>query len=506
MRNDTIHRFIQALDKGELRYCRKALLGENGSQTEVRLKLFDVLVKMKQFDREAIKNAMDKDLDGARLAEQKSKLFRFLVNQVTLLRQNRNAETNLWSILLEGKLFLSLGLIEEAYDVVKSGIELAVKLEELNSEVVLRELFREILKNMNGSLGLEEVTQNEYLLETAANKLSTLVKYTLINDRMFALNKRYGFSKDPALLNGVKELMKTEHLQNVLLANSLPAQLRFYRTLAGYYASINDLESALENLERCLALWESNPSRIQLYPHVYLSVLNNLLGKLSLLGRLEESPKYLKKIESLKVSSRRDEVLKFTYVETQYHLYLMNSGHLLDAANREDKITMGLTKYGLKIPEDSRITFRYNIAVSSLLSGDPRKALYWFNQVREMGILQSRQDLQGIARLFRLLLIHENDSSGNYAHFLRNSKRFFTAKHPGYVIETKVYTWLQKYKEVASGLERKQAYGVLVDSIKEFSTSKIVGAEELYLFALSRLQGVNLLTLYKQKLQMKSPN
>ena len=499
MKNDTIHRFIHALDKGELRYCREALLREEGAPAEATRKLFEVLVQMKNFNREELKEVMANDLVGGQLAVQKFRLFRFLVNQVKLLRQNREA-ANLWSIHQEGRLFLSMGLIDEAYELVRSGVVLAVKLEELYSEVVLRELLREIFKNMDNSNYNEEITANEYLLETAGQKLSTLIKYTQINDQMFSLNRRYRFTKDPNLWNGVQELFQSEHLQNINLADSLPSQLRFFRARAGYFSSINDSKLSLENYERCLTLWDSNPSRIKLYPHMYLGTLSNVLGKLSMLGRIEESPKYLDKLEALEVTTRREEVLKFTYLETQYYLYLMNSGRFSDAAEREKEVVNGLRKFGLQVPEDFRINFRYNIAVSSLVSGDSRKALFWFNEIREMGVLQSRQDIQGIARLFRLLLIHEDDSSGNFSHFLRNSKRFFTENHPSYALETTVYSWLKKNHEHLFGPHRKRLYQDLANSIQEFCDVKVVGSEELLLLAKSKASGSSISHLFSESL------
>lgn len=499
MKTNTIHRFIHALDKGELRYCRDAISKETGLQAETWKKLFEVLVQMKQYSNEEMKVTMEKEVTSAKLAVQKSRLFRFLVDQVKILRQNRSGE-NLWSLFEEGKLFMSMGLKEESYSVITTAIKSAVELEELLPEVALRELLGELLKNMGGNME-KEISDNEYLLQTASGKLNTLIKYTQINDRMFSLNRRYRFSKDSTFVNGVDELFRSEYLQNIHLADSLPSQLRFFRAKAGYYVGTNNVEKSLDNYIKCVELWESNRARIQLYPQRYLSSVSNVLGKLSLLGRLSESPKYLEKLTSLEVTTRRGEILKFTYTETQYYLYLMNSGRFSEAVDREKELESGLRKYGQQIPEDFRITLQYNIAVCALMVGDNGKALKWFNRIREMGVLQSRQDLQGIARLFRLLLIREDDSSGNFNHFMRNSKRFFNAKHPSYVIEEKVYSWLKKNKKIELGMEARQPFGALAESLEELSASKIVGAEELYLYALSRYKGTNLRKQWEAQLE-----
>ncbi|MCF8277005.1 MAG: hypothetical protein K9J17_09735 [Flavobacteriales bacterium] len=459
---------------------------------------------MKRFDNDLLNREMASMTVVSQLSVHKSRLYNALVNHVRLLRETREPGGNLWSIYHEGKLLVSLGLIDEAFNVVKAGIASAVNLEELDLEVLLRELLREILKNSDDALKGEQITENEYLLETAANKLLTSIKYTLINDRMFALNQKFRHSNDPSIIRGKEELINSEHLRNIHLADSLPSQLRFYRTLAGYYSSGNDTLRSLENYHKCLELWEANPGRIQMYPHMYLSILTNVLGKLIMLGRVNECPKYLERLANVVVSTRKDKVLKFIYLETQYHLYHLNTGGFQEAVEREERIEEGLRNFGLQVSESFRISIRYNIGIVALLSGNSRKALSWFNQIRGLGTLESRQDLQGMARLFRLLLLCEDDSVMNFSHFLRNSKRFFGKKHPSYTLETIVYSWLKKNHDKLFGLERKRLYQDLASEVQGLANSKVVGAEEVVYLAQSRATGSSISDLYRESLARRT--
>lgn len=179
--------------------------------------------------------------------------------------------------------------MEEAAEVARKGLETAVALEELFVEVPLRELLREVYKNMGSKALTDAITENEYLLETASRKLTTLIRYTHINDRAFDYLRKYRVSDDAGVKRGMEELIDLPEMKDINRADSLPAQLKYYAIWNCYHSSRNEIDDALIVQEKELRLWESNPGRIKLYPHLYMDTLANMLGKLSMTGKLEES-------------------------------------------------------------------------------------------------------------------------------------------------------------------------------------------------------------------------
>lgn len=501
MRSDSLHRLIQSLDKGEQRFSREAIVKDKGVNYEARLLIFDTIRDMEEYNRDELNLAV-RDLDIVNnLAVEKVRMFQLIVKSVKALHDKRKESNDPYKRLEEGKVLLELALLEEAEEVVLKGLETALVTEELLVEVPLRELLRVIYKNMNNRAFTTAQTENEYMLEMACRKLTTQVRYTQISDRAFDYLRRYRVTDKEGVKLGMEELISRPEMTDIKMANSLPAQQRYFDAWNCYHTSRNELKLAINNLTKVHQLWESNPARIKLRPGLFIGNISNLLGKLNVLGRFDESLSYIRKMEGVKVNGRRMEIYKFASLELQYQLYYMNSGNLEEALAREDVVNSGIRRYGKALKDSSKLTLLYNFGVTHLVVDNARRALFYFNSIKSLGELIDRTDLQGVARLFRLLLLENQEDGLNFRHYLRNSKRFFTDKDRSYNLENVVYDWLYIQHKLVGVAERKISYGNLAQSVSPLISKGILGAEEMYIWANANQRGVKPSVVLKERLE-----
>jgi len=496
MRNDFLYRLIHVLDQGELRVCRNELALDCSSVGKFRLLIFESLAAQNEYDWDALCDAVSKNRMRSQLSVEKTRLQDMLLAVLHSVRRNREGERCPWVKFEDARILLGLGLLENAAEMATEGIGLAVAMEDVYSELQLRELLREIYKSLDRKALQTRIMDNDQRLEVVVEKVQNLNAYTLINDRMLDYHLRNRVVNDEQVNNGVAMLMSKDEMSSIDMALSLPAQLCYYFILVVYNRMMKRTEEAIISSRKVLELWDSNPCRKQYYAHLYRRALANLIGLLTITDCHDEVSELLQEMEKTSESGHRSKVLRFCDVELQHQLYYMNTGRLEGVFAREQVVTAGLSKYGKAIGESYMITLIYNLAVAHLLNDNLGKALHYYNRIRELGICSERMDLQGIARLFRLALLMLDTSNVNFQHYLRNSKRFFDRNHRLHPMEELMYDWIVRHSKLKGKTEMTSSYEWLYAELLPFEAKRDLGAMEFRLFAHSMATNQNIRHLF----------
>ncbi len=500
MKSDFLYRFVRSMDEGETRYCRAQLQQDDRCVKRGYLALFDALASMAEYDAEAVVHCVADFPMASSLAVEKIRLYQTLLHNIKELHSKRRSANDPFQRLQEAQVLFDMGMNEEAVEVASKGLTQAVYMEDLWMEVGLRDLLRKVYKHMGKKQLTMTRTQNEYELVMAGKKLSKLLKYTQISDRMFDYVRNYRVTDSVAVQRGIEELMSAPEMKDSNQADSLPAQIKFFAIQQLYHLQKNDLATSNEMCKRQLGLWEQNPDRIKNDPLVYRSVLSNLIGKLTLLGKTDEALSYLNKLDAMKVLSRRDEALQFGYVELQFQLFYMNQGKLPEVLEREEKVLVGLKRYQKGMEESSVLVLLYNLGITHMICENTNAAIAYFERILHLGKLPVRLDLQGIARLLRLLLMFDKEDILDLKHFLRNSNAFFERKDRGHELETTVREWIAVHNATVGTMERRQSFGELATLLAPFVKSRILGAEEMYIWATARNRRMTLTQVLNEQL------
>jgi len=504
MKSDSLYRLINSMDEGELRYCKQALSRDTTALGQDRLAVMEMLSNMAEYSNDALKLAVTDMVIGKYLAIEKTRLFSQLLAHLSILHEARLPANDPYKKLKEGKQLLEMWMLEEAEEAVLKGLNTAVQAEELFVEVQLREVLRSVYKNMGIRKVAHQQTENDYLLETASSKLATLIRYTHITDRAFDYLRKYRVTDAEGVKRGMQGLMDRPEMKDIKIANSLPSQLRYYSIWSFYHSSLGRLDLAIKSLQNALQLWESNPTRSALDPMAHISIVTNIIGKLNVIGRLNEVPMYLEKLQHIEVSGRRAEVFKFSVMELQYQLFYMNSGQLNKALERESIIVSGIRKYGKQLQDGPRLAFLYNLGVTHLVCNNPKEALAHFNRIQSLGRLAARTDLQGVSRLLRLLVLSSEKNNVEIEHFLRNSKRFFARKDRGYKLEATVYSWLNKHNKIVGAAERGESISKFSKLVEPLMKKGVMGAEEMFIWSSATSRRVSPEVVFQERLAAQS--
>ncbi len=489
MKHDFLYHFIQSLDKADVHCCRESSYINSGKWGAQRLALFNALHHQKEYNLDKLTEALNDDAYAAILAYEKPRMYKALLATVLDHRKRREESSSPSNTLEESHLLTHLGLLEEAAESANEGIALAMANEDVITELALRELLRTIYKALPRKPIEDAITQNEYCLEMVGQKVDNLIQYTLISDRLGDYNKRFRVADRKNVRQAMDQLIANPLMADMKLAMSLPAQIKFAYSWAFYYSSIGNNAKTNEYFALLLSLWESNTAYIAHNPHHYIGAICNQIGQLAIMGQIDEVPNLLRKMEQVPTSGRRAEMLAFSAVELQYQLYYINTNQLELAIAREDGLLKGIKAFGKLMDESKKLCLLYNMGVCYLTAGHVLKAKNYFIQIRDLGELHSRLDLQGLARIWRLLLLLELDKDDGFAPYLRNSKRFFNANHPSYPMEDAIYTWLKKHHATFHSAEGKMNLYSLSTALQQFEAQGILGAEELRLWASSRATG-----------------
>lgn len=490
MKPDFPYRFAQTMSKAEATAFKASEHLTKGKWSKQRTLLFTTMLNMDANDLTCVEKALTTEPDYIRvLTIEKHRMLRAMIACVMDLRQRRENQADPWELLRESQLLLDMGLSEEAATKAMEGITAAEKVEDLYAELQLREHLRASYKLIPRANNIDQITENEYRLETLIQKVANLNRYTIICDNIADHQKKYRVSDDQALRSAMDGLMADPLMSGLQKATSLPAQIRYTNAKAFYLDSVGKLDQAQDEFYNCLTLWELNPLRIAYLPHFYRQALANLIGLLIRTKKTDQVPILLKRMEQVPIAGRRAAMLAFCDVELQYQYYYLNTRQFEQVINRETEILNGIRNFGKLMVESKELSLLYNLAVSHLVLGNNKAAKDHFTTIRNKGNLHARIDLQGLSRIFRLLLLLEEDKDERFLHYLRSYKRTFRKGMPFYSMENVIYLWLKKPSFLFHTAERKRVLMELYAQLAEFETQRLIGAEELRLWALSRASG-----------------
>jgi hypothetical protein len=488
MKPDKLHRFLHALNLGEQRMCKKAVVADTSKWAAQRKKLFTTLMLQQTYDAAKLSKAIGDAAYLAELPTEKNRMYKRLLHTVLEHRASNEDSVDPIAKLHESQMLFSLGLREEAIETAEAGIRRAQRMADPLAETYLRDHQRQLLKVMKDDQ--PRMADNEEQLLRAARQVANLMECHVAADKVVLHHARYRTPETDGAAQELQRLMTQGALSDPDTVLSMPAKLRYLSAWAMHAESIGQLDATNHYLQQQLDLWEQYPERIAQMPREYLSCLANLIGGLIRSDKLAQVPALLQRLEQVPTTTIKDKVLAFCRLEVNYQLYHMNTGDLAAVVAREPQLMENLRQFSDMVADGFRITLYYNIGIAHLMLGNNGQALAMFRRMRDLGQCYDRLDLQGLARLFRLLLLLERYSLHGLDHYLRNSRSFFLSGHASYPMEMVVYRWLEEgcqHPETAMSRTRLLA---LHDLLTPMFEQRIIGAEELRKWALSRAEGI----------------
>ncbi len=208
---------------------------------------------------------------------------------------------------------------------------------------------------------------------------------------------------------------------------SLAAATQYHFIRQTWYAMHNNRDACLPEAEKVLQLWEEKPVMLETQGTSYLTSLNNTIGMALQFRDLQKARFLLEKAAKFygrnKTISRRA-VLQLFNVELEFYRDVRD---FETGLKRVATIEAFLEKH-TDLPENYRLSLRYQCAYLFFLASDHEAALRRLNRVLNDRFVHPREDILAFAHLLYLIIHFELGNMNLLRYAVESCRRFLKKK------------------------------------------------------------------------------
>lgn len=491
--SDVAHRLVHSLSPSEKRYFRLYLSKGEGQKAEKYNRLFEMLLKQKEYAADPLMNALKEN--KARLAVSKNYLYRLILKSMRAYAAEKNLRRQIKGLMSDGIFLYEKTLFTESEKTFQKAWKLAEQCEDhltlLELVIWERRLLKLTEKGDRKKRMNEAISQKELLFA----KLALEFNYQDLADQIYLLGENKGSVQDEQ----VREFHHHPDLKNP--PEGLKAAQYYYRAKIGVTDLLGLEDEAHELGCESLSFWEGRKFLQQDDPVEYQSQFSNLMHLCAGKGKYEDLPALLERLAGLPVSTEREQLFLSQNLLLFELLYALNTGDRMRIAPHSRKHGIWLLKNKEKLHPGRFLVLLVNIAIFEFMSGDFSAALKWVNQLLDAKRLQVRQDLIQMSRLLELVIYYEKEEFELLHHRLRSAEYHF-GKSGGSVFTT---VCLRYFRELlnASLIEKKTVARKFLDSLRENANSdshgQALGFEEMTTWLSAQIDNRSMFELIREK-------
>ena len=413
-RKQDLFDLISAMSKSEKRYFTLDAQ-KSGKKDSKYLELFKAINGMEDYDETKLKKKFPKNLSA-----DKAYLYDAILRSMRDYRSAKSISAQIKEMILDAKYLYERGLYDQSEDRLIDAKELA---KSIDDQVTLLEINREeralawlIKKNYENKFQ-ELVIENK---TSITDLLNYFRYYDLSSELIIGLNKGYYKDKN-SLVNELEEKIDFN-----LELKSPRAKQKYYLTLALYYQNLNELERAATYYAMIIDIWEENIDYKREEPFRYIDDINGLLSVYTKLGKIEEWPTLIKKLEEESSANTHLKGATFYIVNIYKLIYLINTGEKHDVKSLVDEIEVGLASYKMNAPR--QIALMFNATVLLFVNEKFQLSNEWSKKlIKKMKMVHQKTGLWP-SYFLRLLSVQEFMDREVLDNEIRNIERLFSSE------------------------------------------------------------------------------
>lgn len=407
------------MSRAEKRYFTLDARKAGRSQSRY-LQLFQAINKQEAYDEKALKKTF-----GHKLNDDKSRLYEAILRSMRDYRSQRSRTARIKELLLDANFLYERQLYAQTEIRLLEAQRIA---EELYDQPSLLEINRERRRLLNIKLDQEEKDDLRRLVNSSEHNINLLKEefnYLNLFDRLFRTRKQ--IQKKKAAEVRQENIEEIEQLG--LLSNSPPsstrARLRYFQSLAIYHQLQGNQLEVYNNFKAAVACWEEHPALKEEEFNRYMNDAFNLLFAIfnyppvthearSLLDQLaQESPKNV-----------HDEAMLFQQVTTYRLFYAINYEVRRPADELLIPVEARLKK--IELHPIYKVNIRFNAAILYFIQGATKRCEEWLDPIINQKNNSILPDVSRSARLLRLLILIDQEITGDFIEaMLRSEQRQF---------------------------------------------------------------------------------
>lgn len=420
---DSLFCLVKSLSKTEKRHFK--IFASLKSDNTNYLRLFDAINKQEAYNEDKIKEKFRGEKFVNQLHVTKNHLVKLILKSLRGYYSNLSVETEINICIRNVEILFTKELYEQCGKEINRGLKIAETYEKFTQILQLITWQRKLLLAKQSTSGTgEELYELISKEETILKKKHRVNKYW----QMVALVS--------AVFKGKRtwdDIISTEEFKNPEAADSLQAKILYYHLHYTYYITNNKLQDALNALDELLLLIESHPHRITDDPGSYITTLNNKVGLLLTIRKLDEIPELIEKIKSVpdeyKLKNKSGITVKLLLRTYNVELEMYRDTHdWVKGAEKIKEISEFLAKYENNVPGIYKLLFYYQFAYIYFMKNDLDKSLRWTNEIINEKFSLEREDILSYARFLNLIIHFELKNVTVLKYAVDSTRRFLNKK------------------------------------------------------------------------------
>lgn len=421
-KRDNLSSLIKSLSKSEKRHFKLFVSRQRGSKNY--LKLFDMINAQKYYSEELIKKRFSNEPFINQIHVTKNYLYKLILKSLRNYHSGFSKDAELKNLLLNAEILFTKEKFSLCEEELNRAGKMALKYEKLSILLQILSLKKKLLfataapPESDGQLS-EIIRQEEATLSLKKNQV----------DHWKAVSKMTA-----VIQNELKweDVVKGDGLLDIQSSDTLQARTLKHHILYSHKVTTGKTGEAIELIDKLIDFLENYPERIEDEPGSYITALNNKIGLLVSLKKLDAVPEILKKIKSVpekyKLKAKSNISVKLYLRTYNIELELLRDTHQFDKALELIEEVQDYIKDAPSVPPVYRLLFYYQFAYVNIMKKRYTNALKWTNEIVNTSFGTLREDIQSYTRFLNLMIHFELKNSFVLKYSVESCRRFLRKK------------------------------------------------------------------------------
>lgn len=419
---------IHSLSRTEKRYFKIAAEMHVIGKKNNYVKLFEAILKQKEYDEAAIKRKFRKETFVKQLTFTKNALSNKILKSLRDYHsggKNASAAFQLRESLSNIELLYQKSLLNQMGKELRRSKKLAYQYDAFSYLLQLISWEKRLLTGTASKKVVQQlaelVAEEEYVLMLLQNYRT----YESLNQQMVSLLRIRKTTKAKAVEEDFKQLFDHPLLSEESKALSFTAKLLYHDTKGHYFDNIHKGKQAFEHYQKMFNLWSTEQGVLLQKENLggYRKALNNYLNSCNQTQQFALLPAVLQKMEELPTDTFEAEFKTFQLLVINQLLYFVNTKQFEAGIAKVAEWEKGLEKYGKYVSPTHLLTIYYNISLLYFFEENHGETLLWLNEIIYFPKADVRKDLQQVARLLQLILHYELENEEILENLYRSTYR-----------------------------------------------------------------------------------
>ena len=431
--SDELFLLIKSLGKQEKRYFKLFSSQHTIGDENNYIKLFDAIEAQKNYDEKAIISKLKDKGFIKHLSSMKVYLYNLILKSLRNYNSKSTISDEISGAYKNSEILFNRGFYKQGMKVLLKAKKLAQTEQRFNflpDILKLERKFSLALKKNQSVFFLDEQMEET---KRTYSFLEAELKYEYLNLQLWNLFQRYGYIRNEKDAEHYRKFLADPLLTNEKNATTYQSKFYLYSILGLTYSALGELENSRTYYKKSIDLMRAHPNSIKDNASGYVLACGNLLNSHLRLDDSKAHYEELKKLKGLNKEYKNSlninaqcRSFEITAIHELLHIY--NAGDFHETDKVIPKIHEEIEKWGERLIQDPVNTIYYYCAYIYLCSGNPKKGLFYLNQILSLPENKIREDLLGSAKLLSLFIYIEIGDLDLLYYANKSVYRFFNNK------------------------------------------------------------------------------